>query len=155
MIFLAVILLEETSDGVSHENEIEETVGTLFVPEGMWRGTSAFVISWVNVFGISNIHIGLSESRDFSGDTVPVWQDKSSNLIWNSFVKLWEWDEELLPEESVTNLHDRSNTLVHKVFLFVKWDRDVGNRFFELWEVFINNEIGIFFWNDKISKLVN
>jgi len=59
------------------------------MPEGMWRTASAFIIAWVNILGVGNILVGLRESRDFSGDLIPVRQDKSSNLIWNSVVKLW------------------------------------------------------------------
>lgn len=147
--------MKKSGDVISQENDFEETIGALFVPEGMWGGTSAFVISWVYVLGVGNIGIGLWESRDFGGDLIPVWEDESSNLIWNRVVKLWEWDEVLLPEESETNLHDHSKELVDEFFLVFHSERDVGNSLFELWEVLVDNESGIFFWNEKVSELIN
>lgn len=127
--------MEETGDVVSEEYDLEEAVGTLFVPEGVWGASSALVISWINVLGISDILVSLSKARDFCGNFIPVWHDESTKLVWNGVVKGWKRDEEFLPQESEANFHDHSKEFVDNFFLFAHWNAYVSDGSFELWEI--------------------
>ena len=49
-------------DVVCEEYNFKESVGALFVPEGMWGGTSALRGPWVDITSFDNVFIGLSEA---------------------------------------------------------------------------------------------
>jgi len=49
-------------DVVCEEDNFKESVGALFVPEGMWGGTSALRGPWVNIPSFDDVFICLSKA---------------------------------------------------------------------------------------------
>ena len=152
---LGELLAQKPMYVVSKEHDLKEAIGALFVPKGVWRVGSAVSISWVHVLGLNHICVSLSESRQSSGEDIPVRQNHSSDLVWNEVVKLWNWDEEFLPEEGIEYLHDHSEEFLDDVVHLSSGELNVLDCDLKLWKVLIDNEISIFLRDDSISKFGN
>jgi hypothetical protein len=152
---LSELFGQKPMDVVGKEHDFKKTVGAFLVPEGVWGVGSAMSVSWVHVASIHNIVVGLSESRKPSRESIPVRHHSGSNFIWKGVVKLWKRDEEFLPKESVEDLHDHSEEFFHNQILLSSCELNILDSNLEFWQILIDNEISVFFWNDTISKFRN
>jgi len=128
-------------DKVTEENDLEKSVGGLFMPERVWRVSSALVITWVDVVGVHNVHISLWNFGDSSGEFVEVWSKLSSEVENDWVVKESKWDEELLPGESPSDLNNHTNESHSEFYGILMGNSDVFNSRAKLWKEVIINEL--------------
>lgn len=109
----------------------------------MSRVASAFSVTWIDVGGGGDVVVCLRSAGDTVSQIVPIRHELGAKTNTNIIVEPGKWNEELLPEEGIHDLHDHANESVCDVLAVLMGELDVSNSRLELRKILFNNEIGI------------
>jgi len=100
-------------------------------------------VTWIDVGGRGDVVVGLRSTGDTVSQIVPVWHKFGTKTNADVVVEPGKWNEELLPEEGIDNLHDHADEFVCDGLAVLMGELHVRNGCVELWKILFNNEIGI------------